>query len=73
MNAQTRIEAARPDIRDRLLDAQLCAIRCQGMAKRAAWALEGLCNKAAEQGVDVAYYRALAADIGRRAEVEDVS
>jgi hypothetical protein len=70
MNAPARIEAPAPDIRDRLLHAQLTAIRCQSMAKRAAWALHGLANQAAEHGIDVTYWRNLATDIEHRAEAE---
>ena len=72
MNAPVKTEAARPytetdDLRDRLLAAELSAIRNAGMARHAAWAIQGMCNALEREGLDVSYWRTLAADIERRA------
>lgn len=71
MNAPAKIEAARPvstDPRDIALAASLDAIRFRSMALRACWAMLGLCREAEQLGLDVTYWRDLAADIERRAK-----
>ena len=55
-------------IHDKLLDAELRAIRNAGMAKRAAWSMQGMCNALERAGLDTSYWRGLADDILGRVE-----
>lgn len=68
MNAPARIEVPAPpiDYRDVALAAQLETIRNRAHALRLAWAMQGLCKRAESAGVDVGYYRDLAAEIDGR-------
>ena len=67
MNAQTKIEvegerSTRPTLRDIATENWSAAIRAESNIKRLVWALQGLCNVAEKQGVDVTYWRDLAAE-----------
>jgi nitrogen fixation protein FixH len=73
MNAHTTIAAERPVSEVEQLRRQLQAerskvIRLRGMVKRGAWAMLGLAN-AAERFADTTYWRELAADLERRADL----